>query len=579
MRSTLDADLRIVTKGEEDAGVKAAWEYLFGQVEKAGAAPHVKPLARPVGAEKPRHIRVCDLATELDKTAAPVRFLALALCEGAAVEAVPLADGDGRAGQVARALFPRAQRGALQVFPGAARFSFHLILRWYAARWCEMGFTIHPVVAGANIKALRVTKGRDVWWLCDFQSLTGDANVEAIGADRLEAAMAGRVVGDLRGLHSRLSRLVELSNGRFQVGLRPTLAGTAFAAFSRALPPEVLKFRPPQLLEAMLRVGRGYRGGYVYARRHRGTVWQYDLTRAYTWALGEPLPERWAFGRWEGVSRDDGVWMCRVEARGDLPVYVSRFNPGLGRFDASALTNGGSFVAVLVGAELEGMRRLGYHVWPKWGFEPLFTFRVPRFVDKLSTIYAEYGRESWQDNWGKLIGNVVYGKLAARPDRERVCYAAECPPNGWYPYVTTEGEVIDGLWAKPEVEYSPSQQVDWAAVVTGRVRGRLYAGMAAALASGARVVAADTDGFVATKDVGRALGGVGSEFGSWREVHQQAPGVIVRRRLAQIGERTIAAGISGATPIAVEAAFHGEQIQVGGKVLHLPWLRGQGSPP
>lgn len=569
------ADLDHILKREPDHELQAAWRWLFDRTEEYPPEAHTPPLARPTGPDKPKRIVTADLAVELDSAGAPVRFLALAVCEGDQVEAVPLAGQANPAAAFARALLSRPTRGALIVFPGAARWTHHLILRWWAGPLTELGYRLAPVVGGSEIRAIRVTRGKDAWTLCDMGSMCGVGDASSLLPLGAGAPGGTSNAPGLGVLHDRLCRLERLTAAHFATHLRPSVAGTGLTALKRSLAHDFAKFRPPALLVAMLRAGRGYRGGYSYARRFKGQVWQADITRAYAWAMGEALPQRWAFGRWEGVSREAGVWLCRVSGRGDYPVYVSKWDAGRGAFAPPANTYGGDFVTVLMGAELEGMRALGYHIWPGYGFAPLWTWRADRFVAQLAAAMAAHPRGSPEDGLAKAMAASVYGRFAMRPERDALCYSADPPPGGWYPYVTNEGEVIDGLWARPERVWTSAQHVDLAATIAGRVRGRVYSAMAAIQAAGGVVVSVDTDSLAATVDVVAALGGGGAEIGAWREVAHDVPATIAGRRLAQIGGRSIIAGVQGATPQAVEAAYRGDEISVGGKLLHLPWLHAQ----
>lgn len=565
------ADLDLVTRSESDPETVAAWRWLFAHIEDYPPEAHVPPLARPVGPDRARRIVVADLATEIGATGEPDRFLALAVCGGESVAAVPLAGATDPAATFAGAVLSRRTRGALVAFPGAGRWTHHLILRWLAPGLCALGYRIAPIVGGSDIRALHVTKGRDSWWLCDVGAMTGepqreDADLRAAGGR--EAASEPQ---NLIGYHRRLEAAQNWLLASLATGMRPTAGGTALAAFRRAMPAQLAKFRPPAPLVAMLRAGRGYRAGYVYARRFKGSVWQADMCRAYSWAMGEPLPLRWAFGRWEGVARDDGVWLCRIAGPGDYPAYVSLWSGSAGCFLPPRVQHVKAGVAVLCGPEMAGLRDLGYRVWPTWGYEPLWGWRADRFVAACATARRDFGAGSTQDRLSKTLANAVYGRFAVTSEGQSILYSADPPPGGYYPFVSAEGEIVDNVWVRPESVWTSSQHADLAATITARVRGRLYGAMAQLAAAGIGVYAADTDSLTVGADPSSLLGPFGEAPGDWRMVAADRPATIAGRRLMQVGGRTIAAGVTGATPIAIEAAWRGEDFEVAGRVLRLPW--------
>lgn len=566
---------KVIERQETDGEALHAWRYLFRHIDPYPPGLRLAPLARPIGPDRTRPIVSAALQVELDASGAPSRATSLRAYDGEKIETASLENVDVAAAAIAKLAFRHARRGALLVFAGGARLAFHLILRWHAPGLVALGYTLQPLVSGADIRAIRVRKGNNTWWLCDLESMIGGIGNEMGGrTGPAELAGAGDV-DDLVATRLRVCRLAEWHFSRNAVALRPTLGGTALATLRRSLPAEFAKFRPNPLLVAMCRAGHGYRGGYVYARRYKGELWQADMNRAYLSAFAQPLPWRAQFARYREGESEEGIWMTTVEGPGSLPLYASRWSTRECGFLRPSLWNGGTMVAILASAEFAGLRSLGYRLTPGFGFAYVGTWRACSFAESLTSELRAGRRDSELDRSQKALGVAAYGRLAMKRDFQSVMYSAEPPRGGWYPFVSTDGEILEGIWARPEHVYTSGQQVDVAAHISARVRGATYHAAATLMAAGATIISCDTDSVTSDWDTVAILGHDDASPGRWRTVAHDAAATVVGPRLSALDGRVVAAGLPGADPSLIEAAFAGERVELAGRRLHLPWLREQ----
>lgn len=567
--------LRMIERQEPDDEALQAWRYLFRHIDPYPPGLRLAPLARPVGPDRPRTIISAALQVERDGAGNPTRATTIRTHDGVTTRTAALGDGDVAPTRLAGALFRSGQRGAMVVFGDGARFAFHLILRWYAAGLAALGYTLQPLVSGADIRAIRVRKGHNSWWLCDLESMIGRYGDEVDGRTGPPELAGAGGADDLVAARLRVCRLAERHFAGHAVALRPTLGGTALATLGRSLPPEFAKFRPNPLLVAMCRVGHGYRGGYVYAARYKGELWQADINRAYLSAFARPLPLRAQFGRYREGESEEGIWLARVSGPGLLPCYLSRWSPEDGSFSAAGLWNGLSCLTIVSSAELAGLRALGYSTTPSLGFAYTSVWSAGHFADNLTSELRAGRRGSELDNFQKALAVTAYGRLAMRRDFQSVMYSAEPPKGGWYPFVSTDGEILEGLWARPEHVYTSGQQVDIAAHIAARVRGDTYSAAARLIYAGATIVSCDTDSVTSDRDPGPILGDDAISHGRWRTVAHDVSATVAGRRLFALDGRVVAAGLPGADASLIEAVFAGDRVELAGKRLHLPWLREQ----
>jgi hypothetical protein len=192
--------------------------------------------------------------------------------------------------RVASMLFTRRTRGHLLILTRGAEWQLNALLRWYGRAWVASGLAIVPLVAGWELRAIVIRRGRDKWTLCDFGIVTGSTIDEAV-TDPMTAMIRqdGANVELDRGWWL-VKRLQTLSLRELRTNLRATAGTTAIAVASAWLPHDATISRPPPDLVAMARVGYGYRGGHVHGAPYRGVCYHADVRRLYAHCLRSPLP-------------------------------------------------------------------------------------------------------------------------------------------------------------------------------------------------------------------------------------------------------------------------------------------------
>ena len=388
-----------------------------------------------------------------------------------------------------------------------------------------------------------------------FEGMTGSTPARALDEMATPPANPRVERSPIERLTAWVTKLQEISLATFGVYLRPTVPGTAVRAAGFELPDGELIPRTPPWVVAMCRLGLGYRGGYVYGRPYRGPAWSVDARRLYARALCEPLGVRWAIGRCERDGGEaPGIFMCTVSGTPLHPVALGVWRGEELGFEAETW-DGGECIAVIPSSEFAGLRAMGLTVTPGWGWVATHTVSFAPLVDKLQRVLVEHGTDSPAGRWAKLLGNSLYGRLAMNPDREIVVWSKTRPEKASFPLVTMQGEEVPDMWSVRELRYSPSQCVGAAAMVTGWARGYLYTEMARRIESGAKIVHAHTDGFIAVGDVPTDLPEVTSEIGAWRLVSVDDDAIVARAAGYTIGGQTKWSGAPNMGRRTVEIAW------------------------
>jgi len=198
-------------------------------------------------------------------------------------------------------------------------------------------------------------------------------------------------------------------------------------------------------------------------------------------------------------------------------------------------------------------------------------------VDRIARLTAEHGAGSPIGLVGKAIGVRVYGKLAERPDRDGLAFAAEAPGDDALPYLDATGEEVDDAWCTPRSVVRSHQHIDIAAEITAAVRGRLYRTVADLGSHGIRVLAADTDGLLVSDDPSNWLCPQNPAIGDWRYCGHDPDAIINGPRFASIGGRVLTAGTSPQDGRVVALAHERGAVTVEGKVMAPAWATGAGS--
>lgn len=430
--------------------------------------------------------------------------------------------------KVAGLLFTRRTRGHLLVLPRGREWALNALLRWYGRAWVAEGYQLVPLVAGWELRAVVVRRGRDKWTLCDLETMTGSTVAEVLADPELALIRPDGGDRELVASWYFLRRLQALSLAELRTNLRATIGTTAIAVASAWLPDNMALSRTPPDVVALARVAFGYRGGHVHGTPYRGTCYHADVRRLYAHCLRSPLPLAWAMGHASDLGDGrPGLMMCTVTGKSLVPIVLGQWL-GPERGWVRETWASGSRPCVVPSSEFAGLRALGLTVEPAWGLVADGTFSLAPLVDRLEHVIAFYGASSAMGRYVKLIGNATYGKWGSNPRRENVAWSVEPPHDDAFPMVTVDGTEVPDLWTWETVHHAPTQQVGHAALVTGQARSVLYVEMAARIAEGRRVVHAHTDGYVATGLPPTDLPTDTTEIGAWRVVRADADGIVLR---------------------------------------------------
>jgi hypothetical protein len=264
---------------------------------------------------------------------------------------------------------------------------------------------------------------------------------------------------------------------------------------------------------------------------------------------------------WDCITIDVNAMYPSVMRAGGVPDGVCRpvrgyvrGQPGFYRVEAHVLdgapftflpyrdTSGsiawptGAFLTAVSSLEIERARAAGMRVRviDGWVWEAI-AHPFDAFVSELERYRLEVGGAVGYV--AKIMGNSLYGKFGARPERDEYMIAADSPGDGWLPFASDplDAERYEGLWQHPAAPLRAAYLMPhWAAWITAGARGVLC-DLAAAI--GERdVIYTDTDSITAPRlaiEAAIAAGTVraGREFGAvkiehrWRLFRADAPKV------------------------------------------------------
>lgn len=557
-----------------DATHAASWAWLLERIHRYPHDKRIEPLKAPRGDDRAKPLVALVLDIEGERESVAVRPARLTCFDGSTLTVLGMSDHEGDAARVASALFSKAHRGALFVTWGGARFDFHLMLRYWVRHWADAGYTVRPIAAEADVRALVIGRGRNRWWLCDLQVMTG------LPAERLDELATTLGVVPQRStpsavyLHRVAAALQDWTLRTFGTRLRPTLGGLALASARRTMPADLRRWRTPALGVTVCRDGQAFGGGYVFAQRYSGPAHKADVNRMYTWALSEPLPLSGGLGAWgERGEGGQGIYMTRVVGPGTIPAYLSVWE-GVPQGFARRYWSGDTCVALIPSHEFDGLRALGYRLYPSYGYQFFGAWDMAALADTVLRVLRSEGRGSALAAIAKRAGAAVYGKLAERYQQTDAVFAVAAPSAEYLPFVDAGGNEVPYLWARRVDRYSAHQHIDVAAVITARARSRLYEGIADLTAAGGRVVAADTDGLLTTIDPRPVLGDDAETLGAWRYEGFDSHAIVARRKLYAFGSAARAAGARIEDRRAVEWIARGEVVELHGKRIAPGWLPG-----
>lgn len=438
-------------------------------------------------------------------------------------------------------LFTKETRSKFIVFKDGAKTELRLIAQRWGIELDRRGYAVELMVNGGHLRAIIIKKSKHRWYLVDWQGLTGRPATEMIDYARKRPQRRGRQHNPAHAVWRAASYVQWFVLSRFSVGLGLTIGATSIRAAAAAMPPEAVKWRPLPLMVAMMRAGKGFRGGAVRGRRYRGKAYMVDLNRAYTASLGESLPLRSAVGSCvrAGTERN-GVYLCRVIGPGRSPVYIGVWSAEDRLFEAKWATDneGKGLTCVLPTSEFAGIRALGYRIEPGIGCVFTRTFSLASYVGRIQAANHHFGARSVEARLTKLLGNTVFGKFAADPERRTVRLAEQRPGLDWYIWIDSDGYPVEQVWEQSREKYQWSQHIDIAAVVTGRVRSWVYEASRKIEDAGGWVAGIQTDCLVTTIDPRNVLDMDQEKFGSWKLVADDEDGVVVGSNCWSVGDHT-----------------------------------------
>lgn len=563
----------IIRRYDSDTEATECWDWLFDRASYRRYQGDVPPFKAPASEDAARLFLVVEWrGTVLQDASAGVCGL-LRTTDGTDVWTAEFHDSATAFSCLAKLALRAKYRGYYLVVTGGARLWFHVFLRLFAPSAVAQGYTLKPVASGTDIKCITIRKDGHSWTLVDPLMMLGTADYHSATSTSISASAALHSTDSLRETWHSLDLAQRWLLRTFATGFRATVGSLAISAAARSLASGDKWFRPLPLAVAMCRDGGALRGGYLWAREYRSQAYHYDLTRAYTWALTQPLPTGLAIGPCisGGVERA-GIYLCRVSGSGEIPAYIGAWKGAPTGFRRAYFGRGSTY-SVLPSCEFSGLRALGYSVAPGWGVVFCSGATLGAFAERLGCVIAQFGRGDWRSAVAKRIGNSVYGKFAEDPRRTEIVYSEVYPGANWYPYITTDAREVPGLWERESVEYRPHQHIDVAAVVAGSVRSRLYHGVAAAAAIGAGPVAIDTDGFWTQMDASTALGPSSDALGQWRYAPAPDTLSVAGRRFRREGETVKHPGWGLTDPSLVELIMDGQEVVVSGKRLQSPFER------
>lgn len=518
---------------------RSAWEYLCSRAEPYPRGEFIPPFRAPDGPARTRGIvgaRLDSVPSEREGYPTPAALWAI----GEDFERRVVLDGSERdAFTFAESLLCTATRSKLIVFANGSKHDLRLIAQRWGLALDQLGYSVDMLVNGGNLRALIIKKGKHRWYLVDWASVTGRPATEINTYLPKTTTKAALDRNPAARVYLSTCYVQWFLRTHFSVGLGVTISATALRASARGLPVNVCKWRPLPLLSTLCRVGYAFRGGLVSGRRYRGNAILVDLNRAYTAALCQELPLRSALGKCvrEGEERA-GVFLCSIRGTGNRPVYCGRWNAERAEFELGWHNNkrGGSFVTVLPSAEFDGVRAAGFELTPGIGFVFTRTFTMRPYVEKITRVVRHFGPQSPEGKLTKLLGNAVYGKFAAAPERRTVRLSTKRPGLDWYVWVDSEGYPVENVWEQTRTSYQWSQHVDIASVVTARVRNWMLVGEALVEAYGGKVLGMQTDCLLLDRPPPPGMPMHSWQFGAWKLADQDEDGIVVGSNCYAIGQ-------------------------------------------
>ena len=339
---------------------------------------------------------------------------------------------------------------------------------------------------------------------------------------------------DVRGLLAVLTRFRRTLSEMY-TGALPSwsAASTALRCWQRTIPEGTTYRRPPRGASDLARAG--YFGGMVHLSTTAET-WDcatIDYNAMYPTVMRSGgVPDGIARPVRRYVAGLPGFYRVSVRVPVGAPFTFVPYRDSTG----SIAWPVGAFETVISSLEYERARAAGYHVrvLAGWVWERL-SYPFGDFVDGIERYRLDAGGAV--GFVAKIMGNSLYGKFGAKPERDEYMISADRPGDEWLPYASDplDADRYEGLWTHPKAPLRAAYLMPhWAAWITAGARMVLTAGADAIGA--ANVLYTDTDSLTAPRlDIERAIASgaisVGREFGKvkvehrWRLFRPDAPKV------------------------------------------------------
>lgn len=451
--------------------------------------------------------------------------------------------------------------GYLIVFSGRDRNVLDIFLEQFGPGLVELGYSLQPFLSDGDVSFIKIRKDRRSWQLCYAENISGASLDTLHGYARDAGSLSGHSTVRLSApvLYSVIDAYQRFLLETFGVAINPTIGMTALRCARRFLPEGFKRWRPPPLLAAMERIGKGYRGGMTYAERYRGPSLRIDVVRQYTSCLTEDLPYRVAFGRYNPDSGAPGVFLCTVSLSNTISYPLGVWSGKELGFVPETCTRG-TYLSVLHTSEFPGLEAAGALIRPYYGYTYTATFTLAPYVERLQRILSENGRDSAVAKLTKPLGNYVYGKFGQKPDQKELIFSDKCPGDLWYPYVDSELTEWTNVWERKKVRYTSTQLVDIAGTITGAARSQTVSMWAWLQSLGLRVVRCHTDSLTVVGDIpGELLQYLSDDdIGMWRIESTDTDTIIVGTNAYVDQDGAHIAGVSNPTVEMIERVYDGQ---------------------
>lgn len=347
--------------------------------------------------------------------------------------------------------------------------------------------------------------------------------------------LASYLEGDLQATAGVISALHEFAEIH-DIELKSTVGSSAWATLREMGAPDAKWRSVRDYMFARL----GYYGGRteIYDTRRLPVIWNYDINSAYPAALRDYAVPTGGYRRHTGAAArtaynagKPGIYAARVKVP-DMRVPPL---PNRGR-DRLVFVTGeqiGHWTGVeLHAAEATGTRVLDITESITWDTEEKV---AAPFMEKFWGLRAHYGKKSPQGAWLKWFVNSLTGKLAMRPEGERLigspeaseikscpgarnnaCFGVLCGTVGCCPHRCTETcgkwQAIDrdaSIYVAPTFALDKCAHVHWSATLTAHTRISLGAKLREADDA---AVLCDTDSVKATRELFLRNG---KDLGQW----------------------------------------------------------------